>query len=515
MKIDTTVIETTSGSVRGLDDGRTKSWKGIPYAAPVAGPRRWLAPEPAQPAGGIIDATGYGPVCPQPINAIIDLQPDSVFDEDCLNLNVWTASSVNPGDAKPVMVWVHGGSYIFGASSQRVFDGQSLVSAGDIVLVTLNYRLGPLGFLDLSSYSTPEHPFDSNLALRDVLLALRWVQDNIAEFGGDPDKVTLAGESAGGGIVTTLMTVPAAEGLFARAIAQSSPATSVYDRQRSATVAAQFLAEAGVDPKDIASVRHLATDTIVSAGFTVFRNIPATTPGTIAFTPVVDGDLVPDYPVNRFRAGLAHKVPLLIGTNKDESNVFKMMKSPLLPIQSEEIMHMFREIAAEHPEITLPSEAQVGSAYAGLSTKSKGLGVARDVGFRMPTVWLVEGHSAVAPVYLYRFDWATPMLKLLGIGATHATDVPYLWGNLIAGPKDITFKLGGLRAGKTISAHMQERWLSFVASGTPEGLPGEPEWAPYTAETRATLVIDKQDRLVDDLDGDLRTAWGNEVLSFS
>lgn len=515
MKIDTMVIETTSGTVRGLDDGKTRSWKGIPYAAPTAEHRRWLAPEPPQRADGIIDATAYGPICPQPQNAIIDLQPDAVADEDCLNLNVWASSTVTPGDAKPVMVWVHGGAYIFGAASQKLFDGQSLVSGGDVVLVTINYRLGAFGFLDLSRFSTPEHPFDSNLAVRDVLLALHWVQDNIAAFGGDPDQVTLAGESAGGGIVTTLMTVPAAEGLFASAIAESSPATSVYDLQRAASVADQFLAEVGIDPSDIGSVRHLAADTVVAAGFSVYRNVPSTTPGTIAFTPVVDGDLVPDYPVSRFRAGLAHKVPLLIGTNKDESGMFKLMKSPLLPIQSDAIMHMFRDIAADNPGLTLPSEAQIGSAYTGLSTKSKGLGVARDMGFRMPAVWIAEGHSAVAPVYLYRFDWATPMLRVLGIGATHATELPYLWGNLVSGPKDITFKLGGLRTGRAISAHMQERWISFVVTGEPDGLTGEPEWTPFSSDVRATLVIDKQESLVVDLDGDLRAAWGDDVISFT
>jgi para-nitrobenzyl esterase len=243
----------------------------------------------------------------------------------------------------------------------------------------------------------------------------------------------------------------------------------------------------------------------------------------LAYAPIVDGELLPDYPLNRFRAGLSIPVPLLIGTNRDEAAMFKLMKSPLMPITSEAIMQMFADMAADHPGLTLPSEAQVGSAYVGINLKAKGLGVARDLGFRMPTVWLAEGHSQVAPVFLYRFDWATPMLRLIGIGATHATELPYIWGNLVSGPKDITFKLGGLRTGRRLSARLQKRWLAFIAGGEPEADPTAAPWPSFhvhpepeagQSESRATLVIDADDRLEYDLDRETRQAWGDEVLSF-
>jgi para-nitrobenzyl esterase len=319
------------------------------------------------------------------------------------------------------------------------------------------------------------------------------------------------------------MTMPAAEGLFIRAIAESSPATSVYDTARAAKVAAMFLDKVGVAPTQVERVRDLPAEKVVEQGFAVYRDVPTEFPGTLAYSPIVDGDLVPDYPLARFRARLAHPVPLMIGTNKDEAGMFKLMKSPLMPIQSDTIMKMFADMAAEHPEIALPSQAQVGSAYTGLSLKAKGLGVARDIGFRMPAIWLAEGHSSVAPVYLYRFDWATPMLRLVGIGATHATELPYLWGNLVSGPKDITFKLGGRSTGRNISERMQARWLAFALHGVPTGPAGEPEWPQYRIEAgasgsaageRATFVIDKHDSLVGDLDRKLRLAWGDEVLSF-
>lgn len=508
------IVTTTAGPVRGADDGSTRSWKGIRYAAAPIGALRWRAPRSPEPWTEPADASEFGAVAPQPANAVIALGEGAEQSEDCLSLNVFTSSTVHADDAKPVMVWIHGGAYMYGSSRQPLFDGASMVADGDVVLVTVNYRIGALGFLDLSAFSSPRRRFDSNLAVRDVLLALAWVRDNIAAFGGDPQQVTLFGESAGGGMVTTLLTMPAASGLFNRAIAQSSPATSAYSTERADRVAGLFLKAAGVDPADFHRVAELPVETIVNAGAAVFREVPTQFPGTLAFAPVVDGDLVPDYPIRRFRNGLSNPVPLIIGTNRDEAAMFKLMKSPLIPITADPIMAMFTEMASERPEITMPSVSRVNAAYRRLSPKKKGLAIARDIGFRMPSLWLAEGHSTVAPVYLYRFDWATPVLKLLGIGATHATELPYLWGNLVSGPKDVTFKLGGLRHGKKISKRMQARWRAFAVAGDPNSAAVEPVWAPFTPAQRATLVINATDALVDDLDGSIRQAWGSEALSF-
>jgi para-nitrobenzyl esterase len=507
---DMPVVDTTNGPVRGADDGTVKAWRGIRYAAAPVGALRWRSPEPPQRWSEPADATTVGPVCPQPTDPTIPIDLGAPQGDDCLTLNVWASSDIQAGDRKPVMVWVHGGAYILGSSAQPLYHGRTLAGSGRAVIVTINYRLGALGFLDLSSLGDGFH---TNVGLRDVLFALHWVRDNIAAFGGDPDRVTLFGESAGAGVVTTLLASPAAAGLFTAAIAQSSPATSIYDSRRARRVADQFLESLGVGPDDVNRLPDVPVDAILAASKRVFDDVPVRTPGTLAFAPIVDGDVVPDHPVKLAREGRTHPVPLIIGTNKHEAALFRWMKSPLMPITPQAIKRMFAEIAAEQPSLQLPTEAQIRTAYRGRA-KIVGMGVARDIGFRMPSIWFAEGHRYVAPVYLYRFDFATPMLRLLRLGAAHATELPYVWGNLVAGPKDPTFKLGGLKAGKTVSGRIRTRWLNFAVDGNAAGPAGDPKWRPYRKDDRATLVIDAQDRVVDDLDREVRTAWGDQVLSF-
>ncbi|MGV0813061.1 carboxylesterase/lipase family protein [Mycolicibacterium boenickei] len=512
------VVDTTYGPVRGTDDGTVRQWLGIRYAAAPVGEFRWRAPQPPARWAEVADATSRGPVCPQITDPRLPIDLGGRQGEDSLVLNVWAPTGTGAGNAKPVMVWVHGGAYVLGSGSQPLYDGAVLAAEGDAVIVTVNYRLGPFGFLDLSEFNG--HPaakglrFDTNLGLRDVLFALQWVRDNITAFGGDPGRVTLFGESAGGGIVTTLLTSPAAEGLFSAAIAQSSPATSVYDADRSRAVTAQFLDCLGIGRDEVGRLAGAPVPDLLAATKAVFDGVPSQSPGLLAFAPIVDGDVVPDYPVVSAREGRTHPVPLIIGTNEHEATVFRWMKSPLMPITPGALRSMFTAIAAEQPGLQLPTEAQITSAYAGLRPKAIGLGLARDIGFRMPTLWFAEGHGAVAPTYLYRFDFTTPMLRLLRLGAAHATELPYVWGNLVAGPKDPTFKLGGLKHGRGVSHRVRRRWVNFAATGEPSGAPGEPVWRPYRRDDRATLVIDKQDKTVADLDRDLHAAWGSQILHF-
>ncbi|SDU64264.1 para-nitrobenzyl esterase [Gordonia westfalica] len=377
------LAHTALGTYRGVATDRADVWRGIRYAEPPVGDLRWRRAQPLPPAGdtgSVIDAHTFGAVCPQELNPAVRLGPDVVMDEDCLYLNVWTppgaSEHAHDAVALPVMVWLHGGAYVLGSGSQPYYDGAALASEGDVVIVTLNYRLGVLGFADLSSI---DPRFESNVGLSDVLTALEWVRDHIAAFGGAPDKVTVFGESAGAGLVTALLTMPAAEGLFGRAIAQSSPVTSMYGADRAARVAQLLLETAGIDGSgdsaDIVSSLESIDATRCSTLTTeLFAKVPTDSPGTIAFAPVVDGDLLPEHPLDVYRNGRALPVPLIIGTNRDEANLFKYMKSPLMPITTEEIERMFAGMQAEYPDVVLPERAQVLSAYSGLRPKVTGLG---------------------------------------------------------------------------------------------------------------------------------------------
>lgn len=513
MTIGERVVETVFGPVRGTEDGEVMTWKGIRYAAPPLGDLRFRRPEPPQPWTAVADATSFGPACPQPTFPNMPLDLCAAQDEDCLVLNVWAPAGTAPGDAKPVMVWLHGGAYVLGCSSQPLYDARRLVSGGDIVVVTVNYRLGALGFLDLSSFNTGRRRFDSNVGLHDVLAALRWVRDNIAAFGGDPHQVTLFGESAGAGIITTLLAAPAAQGLFARAIAQSSPATSVYDKDRAQRVAVSVLDKLAIDPSDVGTLADAPIAAILAATQEVFDEVPVSNPGTLAFVPIVDDDLLPDYPVKVAQQARSHPVPLIIGTNRREAALFRLMRSPLMPITPRAITSMFTQIAAEQPDLQLPTEEQIVSTYRRMGRRARVLHIATDVGFRMPTVWFAEGHSKVAPVYLYRFDYSTPLLKVLLVGAAHATELPYVWGNLGA-PGDPTLRLGGTRTAKAVSKRVRTRWTNFAVHGKPAGPAGEPDWTPYREADRACLLVNKRDTVTGYVDAHIRAAWGNEMVSF-
>lgn len=485
-----------------------RRWRGIRYALSTAGDGRWRPSEPAPPSADPVEARSFGPAAPQGHTPAVKLPADTPTDEDCLTLNIWSPDAAD-GRPAPVMVWLHGGAYIFGASSQAMYDGAALARAGAVV-VTINYRIGALGFLDLTRVF-PNEGFTANPALGDILLALRWVQSNIAAFGGDPERVTVFGESAGGGLVTTLLTSPAAEGLFWRAIAESSPASSVYDAERAAGVADRMLTQLGVS--DVAGLRAADPAAIVAAQMAVFAAIPEAEPGTIAFAPVVDGDLVPEAPAAVLARGDGHPVPLLIGTNRDEASLFRMMKSPLLPVDDASIDRMIADLSRERPELEVPTRDEVHAAYEGVRHHAIGMGIARDIGFRMPTLWVAEGHSRRAPTWLYRFDHATPMLKLLRIGATHGSELAYVWGTFGVNSPDITFRLGGRRDAERISERMRERWVTFAAGMAPDAADAE-AWPPYDTAERATLVIETVDRVVPDLDQKLRESWGDTVLAF-
>lgn len=512
---DDLIVSTTAGRVQGDRVGRSARWRGIPYATPPVGDLRYRSPEPAKKWRDVRPALSFGSVSPQPTTKMIPIPENLVQSEDCLSLNVWVPeAALSDGRARPVMVWLHGGAYFIGFSAQPIYDGQALAEDGDVIVVTLNYRLGALGFLDFREFLGVSA--ETNLGLRDILLALEWVRDNIAGFGGNPDNVTLFGESAGGGCVTTLMTMPAAQGLFHRAIAQSPPVTSVYGPGRAAAVAGTFLELAGVDPDRAATdLRKVDAHELAAHTMNLLNHVATTMPGTVAFAPIVDGDVVHEDPIVAFREGRAHRVPLIIGTNKDEASLFKLMQSPLMPISKDAVERMFELVSQDNPTVDV-SLADVSRVYRGYPGQRACMGISRDAGFRMPSIWAATAHSAYAPTWMYRFDQAPPLMKVMGLGAMHATELPYVFGTLPTkvGKKDLVFRLGGLAAARRTMARMHEHWLSFALTGDPEANATAP-WPQYRAKTRSTLIIDVQDTVVNDPDAAVRRAWGDVPFGYN
>jgi para-nitrobenzyl esterase len=519
---ESVIRHTAAGAVRGAREGGVLSWKGVPYAAPPVAERRFRRPAPAAPWPDLRDATSFGPMAPQRILRSMDVDPSIGISEDCLSVNIWApaiADAEPNGRQLPVMVWIHGGGYFQGSTGQRYYDGRHLAETGGVVVVSINYRLGVLGFIDFSSLSpTPGssglgHGFDSNVGLRDQIFALEWVRDNVAAFGGDPHDVTLFGESAGGACVVALMASPRAQGLFHRAIAQSAPVTSVYGRARAARVAERFLSIVGIEPGQAHRLRELDPFDLVDAGAELIHEISTKVPGTLAMAPVQGDDVLPELPLAVFQQGRAARIPLIIGTNHDESSFFKLMRSPLLPITPASVEQMFAEIANDNPAFE-GAGRRITEAYPAYPRRRTPAEVSRDAGFRMPSVWLAEAHSAVAPTWMYRFDHATPLLRVTGIGATHAAELAYVFGSFAPRGKDIVFGLGGRSEALAVSGRMQARWLAFAHGGDPDAPAAPVRWPQYDTRTRATLIIDRDDTVVDDPDAEIREAWGPEALAF-
>ena len=527
------VVDTHYGPLRGVATEKYDVWRGIAYAAPPVGELRWRhAREPARHTE-VVPADKFGPSCPQPVMQVIELEPGGRQEEDCLYLNVATPrGAAGSGRRLPVMVWIHGGAYLCGSGAQPLYDPGSLIATSEeadtpTVIVTINYRMGAFGFADFSGWSTGDDVFQANCGMSDVIAALNWVNRNIEAFGGNPGNVTVFGESAGGGVVTTLLTMPAAQGLFHRAIAQSSPATSVYGGDRGARYADLLLDKMPVDRVGPSKMRELPVGALVEGSQEVFLAVPRDFPGTIGYTPIVDGDLIPDDPLRVFESGRAHKVPLLIGTNRHETSLFKWMSSPLMPVKSEHVDAMFAYIGTELPDLPIPESEHLDESYQHVKARVRSMAISRDIGFRMPALWIAESQNRRATVHLYRFDWATPLLRFIGFGAAHATEVPYVWGNPSSSKSDPMYRLGGRPTGEEVRKRVQRRWLNFAANAEPElgydptpdldaddAGAGPVEWEPYTHDRHASLCIGAEDTAAVGLDDAMLQAWGEEVLSF-
>lgn len=493
-----TFAEVSGGTVRGFVSGELRHWRGMPYAAAPVGELRFRAPNPVEPWDGVRDASRFGAISHQSrisLGAPQRLVPQS---EDCLSVNV-IAPPTNTPVARPVMVFIHGGAYTAGSSREIPRLGEALVRQGDVVFVNFNYRLGAFGYLDFSRYSTAERPFDTNLGLRDQLAALRWVRDNIREFGGDPDNVTVFGESAGATAITTMLAVPSAHGLFARAIIESAAPAAVYPSELTTEWGADFveiLREVAGNTTSSESELLESTDasTLTRAGTIMRQRTPDAVPGTIAFAPVIDGELLPQHPLDAAADGRTHAVPVIIGTNAREGSLFRG-RLDLLASTRPRIRAVFARTERE-------ARSRLFAEYRALPPRTSAAQFGGDYSFWYPSIRFAEGHALHAPVHFYRFDLGTRALRLAGLDATHGLE---LFAVFDLGDTPLA-RAGGVLGGRSeftrAGARMRSRWLSFARDGSV----GD-NWPTYSTADRQTLIIDVNERVESDPHESRRVAW--------
>jgi para-nitrobenzyl esterase len=405
-----TVVYTSLGAVRGTTEGGVRVWRGMPYAEQPVGERRFRAPIPLQPWPGVRDAIEHGPVPPQGRSFVGGGRDDpKIRDEACLTLTVWAPETDTP---LPVMVWIPGGAFVYGAGQLQLYNGSRLAANGDVVVVNVTYRLGVFGGFELGDLGDG---FADNLCLRDQIAALRWVQDNIAAFGGDPQRVTIFGESAGATSVLALLASPAGAGLFARAIAQSPALPLIADHATRARRAHEFVDVVGADP---AAFPVLPQRVLRRAAGEMQRRSAAATP-TLAYGLTYGVDLLPRHPIEAARVGEVNPVPLIIGTNSHEASMFAWTKPPMLPTTRESIDDYFDRVAPE-------ARGRVLAGYPDYPRRRAQVAVGSDVMFGAPTWAFADAYSPHATTHVYRFDHTTWTLRMLGLGATHGSEIVHI-----------------------------------------------------------------------------------------
>lgn len=489
------VVNTLRGKVRGRVADGICSFKGIPYAAPPFGVNRFRSPQPAEPWGGVRDALNYGPKSPQlpyppPIDVLI---PEfAIPGEDCLSLNIWSPDPASAG--LPVMVWIPGGMFEYhGTGASPWYDGSRFARDG-IVCVTINYRVGAEGFLYLGDG-------DANLGLLDQISALRWVQENIAAFGGDPGNVTIFGESAGAMSVGTLLSMPAAEGLFRRAIAQSGAAHHVISAATARRVGEALAEKLGVEAtrEAIAAVaidRLLQAQEELRADLAAHPN-PERWGGEVVATmmpwqPVIDGKLISAPPIDRIAAGAGADIDLLIGTNTDEHRLFLVPGGALDQITD-------AALAGVVAAYGLPVEATLAAYRAAHPNASAGdlfAIIQTDWYWRIPAIRLADAHAkGAASTYMYEFAWGSPQFDGR-LGACHALEIAFVFDTLGNGAEPLL----GSEAPQQLADAMHAAWVAFASDG-------DCGWPKYDLSRRATMRFNTESEVVEDPRSAERALW--------
>ena len=490
------VVETTAGKIRGTMEGKVSAFRGVPYGASTAGSLRFMPPEKPKPWGGVKETIELGHRSPQAASGLIPevaaVDANEPSGEDCLVLNVWTPSA-SPGHKRPVMVWLHGGGFTSGSGGFKIYDGVKLAGNHDVVVVTVNHRLNAFGYLYLADLGGAKYANASNVGMLDIVAALQWVHDNISSFGGDAGNVTIFGQSGGGAKVSTLLAMPAAQGLFHRAVIESGASLRGIPRDAANKSTEAFLAKVGLKPNQIDELRRLSVDRLLQA---MAGGGPASVPG-LRFGPVVDGKTLPANPFDPTAPEISANVPLLIGTTQTEVTFFAGQQ--LDPIDEaamrQRVKQTFRTSDAEAGKII----AVYKKVNPGISNIDIALESASDTFTWTNAITAAERKVALgkASTYMYYFKWRSPV-RDGKLKAMHCMEIPFVFDNPDAG-KPMT---GSGEDRYALAAKISGAWVAFARSGNPsqKGL----AWPAYDSAKRATMILDDKCEVVDDPRRDVR-----------
>ena len=510
--------ETTSGKIAGISNGGVHAFKGVPYGAPTGGRNRFMPPQKPQPWPGIRSATDWAGRAPQApsaarrrkelsgLSGASDVLAES---EDCLTLNIWTRG-LNDGGKRPIMVWYHGGGFSYGSSNAPRLDGTNLAALHDVVVVTVNQRLNIIGHLHLAEIGGAAFAQSGNAGTLDMVAALQWVKDNAGQFGGDPGNVTIFGQSGGGAKVSTLLAMPAARGLFHRAIVMSGSAIRLNTRERANKLAEAVLKHFGLKSAQVSDLQAVPFKQLIAAIGPARKMVGPTDHPFLDrydFGPVVDGTILPGHPFDPVATEVSADIPILVGGVKDEMAIYLApddkvwnrvltedeMRAQIMPVAgaaTDRVIELYRTL------------------FPGSSPADRLISALTDSNFRIRSLLLAERKAAQgrAPVWLYSFDWETPVFggKLK---AYHALDVPFVFNTI----DNVNATDRGLVAHE-LSRRMAATWAAFARTGKPEN-PAIPRWPAYTLGDRSTMIFNRDCSVVGDYGGEARALWKQIVIA--
>ena len=494
------IAETTSGKVRGRTAGGVHSFKGIFYGAPTGGGNRFKVPAKREPWAGVVDALEYGSSAPQTRGSFAG-------DEDCLVLNVWS-HGLGDGEKRPVMVWLHGGGFSSGSGSSVTYDGTNLCLGGDVVVVTINHRLNAFGATYLAELGGAEFSDSGCVGMLDVVAALEWVRDNIERFGGDPGNVLVFGESGGGRKVSVLLGMPAAKGLFHRAVIESGAVLRITEADDATRSAKALMTQLGLRSDQISELQQVAPERLLAASNAALAEL---TPrqrivGTTAYTPVKDGRSIPDHPFDPVASEISADVPVMVGWNRTEETLFARGGQLDIDLDHSELEaritsrvgdaqtahRVVRAYSRTHPE------ASPWDLYILIATDHPRGIYPRELAKRKAAL-------GRAPAYVYRFDWEIDEV----LRSAHALEIRFVFNN-IDHAENRLFDMQASPEALALADKISAAWMAFARTGNPNTA-GLPEWPAYSAESRKTMIFNNESRVVTDPESELRVIM-EEVL---